>query len=231
MQNGIRTTLALLVMSCLQAVPGAAQNIESPYRFLTSRQAINVYGGYLATGKGSLELGPQSGPLFGVRYGIAISGPFTLEGDIGYFSRMRAVFDTVPGDTSRQRAGETDFSVMTATASLRFNLTGPRTWHGIQPYVQLGAGIAVEVSGDSEIETDLPGDVRLDFGTGFTGILGGGIDWFMADRWGLRLDARNLLWKLGTPRAFLIKGEQARLLPADEWAQNFALTASLVFRF
>ena len=231
MQNAIRTTIALLILSCLQTAPGVAQEIDSPYRFITSRQSINVYGGYLATGKGTLELGPQSGPLFGARYGIAISGPFTLEGDVGYFARMRAVFDTVPGDTSRLRVGDADFSAITATGSLRFNLTGPRTWHGIQPYVQFGAGIAVETSGDPEVEADLPGDVRFDFGTGFTGVLGGGIDWFTGERWGLRLDARNLLWKLGTPRAFLIKGEQARLLPADEWAQNFALTASLVFRF
>jgi hypothetical protein len=231
MRNAIRTTIALMLMLGLQAERGGAQEIDSPYRFLTTRQSINAYGGYLATGTGTLGLGPESGPVFGVRYGIAISGPFSLEGDVGYFSSTRAVMDTVPGDTSRQQVGEADFTAFLATGSLRFNLTGPRTWHGIQPYVKFGAGIAVEASGGSAVDEDLPGDVRFDFGTGFTGVLGGGIDWFAGERWGIRLDARNLLWKLGTPRAFLIKGEQARLLPADEWAQNFALTASLVLRF
>jgi hypothetical protein len=222
----------ILVLSLLSASgPAIAQGIDSPYRFIGSRQAAMAFAGYLSTGKGALDLGPASGPIFGARYGITISGPFALEGDVGYFSRTRAVYDTVPGDTTRQAIGDADMSLAIATGSLRFNLTGPRTYHSLLPYLIFGAGVAVNVASDQAPDTELPGDVRFDFGTSFIGQLGGGIEWFAGDRFGIRLDARNILWKLKTPRAFLIKGEQARLLPADEWAQNLSLTAGLVFRF
>jgi hypothetical protein len=209
----------------------AAQEIDSPYRFLDAKQAAMVFGGYMAAGEGTLGIGPKGGPIFGARYNIMISGPFALEGDLGWFPSTRAVMDTVPGDTTRRSIGEVDMALVIASAALRFNLTGPRTWHGLMPYLVFGAGAAFNTSGDQEPDSELPSDVRLDFNTSFLGEIGGGIEWVMGERFGFRLDARNLLWKLKTPRAFLIKGEQARLLPADEWAQNFSLTAGLVFRF
>lgn len=217
----------------LALAPGsaAAQEIDSPYRFVNSRQAATVFGGYMAAGKGTLGIGPKAGPVFGGRYNLNISGPFALEGDIAWFSSTRAVMDTVPGDTTRREIGEADMALAIASAALRFNLTGPRTWHGLMPYLVFGAGAAFNTSGDEAPDSELPADVRLDFNTSFLGELGGGIEWHLGDRLGLRLDARNLLWKLKTPRAFLIKGEQARLLPADEWAQNLSLTAGLVLRF
>ncbi len=62
-------------------------------------------------------------------------------------------------------------------------------------------------------------------------MLGGGADIFIGDRLTLRIDARNLLWKLETPEAFLVRADQSLLLPSDEWAQNFSLTAGLAIRF
>jgi hypothetical protein len=226
--SGLLPLLALLI------VPGvaAAQNIDSPYRFLDTRQAVGVFAGQLLTSRGALGLGPRSGPILGVRYDLGISGPFVLEADLGWFAKSRAVQDTVPGDTTRASVGDVDFRAITAQASLRFNITGPRTWHGILPYVLFGGGITTDVSGDAEPDASLPADVRFDFGTSFTGVLGAGFEWYPGEsgRAGIRLDARNLLWKLKTPGAFL-RGDQARILPSDEWAQNFALTAGVVFRF
>ena len=227
----LRSGLVLFFLLMANSRGASGQGIDSPYRFVSSRQAAMVFAGYLSTGKGSLGLGPASGPIWGARYNLMISGPFALEGDVGYFSRTRAVFDTVPGDTTRQAIGDVDFSLVIATASLRFNLTGPRTWRGLLPYLVFGAGAAANIATDQAPDTELPGEVRFNFGTSFLGQLGGGIEWLAGERLGIRVDARNVLWKLKTPRAFLIKGEQARLLPADEWAQNFSLTAGLVLRF
>lgn len=209
---------------------GAAQNIDSPYRFLDTRQAGGVFAGHLVTNRGSLDLGPRSGPLLGIRYGLGISGPFVLEAEAGWFAKNRAVQDTVPADTTRRSLGDVDFRAVMAQVALRFNITGPRTWHGVLPYVLFGGGITSDVSGDAEPDSSLPADVRLDFGTSFTGVLGGGVEWYASRGLGLRLDARNLLWKLKTPTAFL-RGEQAQSLPSDEWTQNIALTAGVVFRF
>jgi len=221
----------VVILGLSAATDGAAQGIDSPYRFISARQSAMAFGGYLSSGKGTLDLGPSSGAFFGARYSLMISGPFGLEGDVGYFSRTRAVYDTVPGDTTRQVIGDADMTLLIGTASLRFNLTGPRTYRGFLPYLIFGAGIATDLAADQAPHSELPGEVRFNFGTSFLGQLGGGIEWLATERVGIRVDARNVLWKLKTPRAFLIKGEQARLLPADEWAQNFSLTAGLVFRF
>ena len=232
MRNRIAVLHLALALAGL-AWPGqaSAQSINSAYRFLNTKQAFTGFAGYLATGRGSLELGPESGLIYGLRYDISISGPFVIEGDFSYFSRTRAVWDTVPGDTTRRTVGDADFTTFLVNASLRFNLTGPRTWHGLLPYVLFGLGVAIDGSSASAAETNLAADARFDFGTSFMGVLGGGMEAKLSDRFGLRLDARNLLWKLKTPTAFLVKGDQARLLPGDEWAQNLALTGGLVFRF
>ncbi len=223
----------LLVLSCSALLPrgAAAQHIASPYRFLGAKQGGTFFAGYLLTGRGSLQLGPRSGPIFGARYDIILSGPFAIEADLGYFSRTRAVWDTTANDTTRHTVGDANFRAVLATAALRFNLTGPRTYHGILPYLLFGLGAALDVSGSSPAETDLGSDIQFNFGTSFTGVLGGGSEFAVGDHLALRVDARNLLWKLKTPRAFLLKSDQALLLPADEWAQNLSLTAGLVIRF
>jgi len=220
------------VVLALIVVPArpSAQQITSPYRFLETRQAASGHIGYLASGAGSLGLGPRGAALFGGRYDIVLSGPFALEAELAYFSSLRAVWDTVPADTVRRQIGEADFTIATASGALRFNLTGPRTYRRLLPYVLFGLGAAVDLSADNEMEAELPSDVRFDFGTSFTGVLGGGIEWLSGPGVGLRLDARNYLWKVKTPRAFL-RGEQALRLPSDEWTQNFAISAGLVFHF
>ena len=225
-----RTMLGVVLALTAVPVRLSAQQITSPYRFLETRQAASGHFGYLAAGAGSLGLGPRGAAVFGGRYDIVLSGPFGLEGEIGYFSSMRAVWDTVPGDTTRRQIAEADFTIATASGALRFNLTGPRTYRRLLPYVLFGLGAAVDLSAENEIEAELPGEVRFDFGTSFTGVLGGGIEWLSGPGLGLRLDARNYLWKVKTPRAFLT-GEQALRLPSDEWTQNFAISAGLVFHF
>lgn len=232
MQNRlILCTLLGVLSSVVSGSRAGAQSIDSPYRFIDRNHSVSFFTGYLATGMGSLGLGPRSGPLFGARYDITLSGPFAAEADITHFSKMRTVVDTVPGDTTRRGIGDADFTTLLMTASLRFNLTGPRTYRGVQPYLVFGIGVAFDRSKSSALSDSLPANARFDFGTSFIGHLGGGAELRLSERLGLRLDARNILWKLKTPEAFLIKGEQALLLPADEWSQNFAFTAGLVVRF
>jgi len=232
MQNRPILCMLLGVLTSMTIVgQTAAQSIDSPYRFVDQKQAVSLFTGYIVTGQGTLELGPRSGMVFGGRYDITLSGPFALEADVSWFSKTRAVLDTVPGDTTRSVIGDADFTTLLLTGSLRFNLTGPRTYHGVQPYLAFGIGAALDMSKESALSDSLPANARFDFGTSFIGSLGGGAEIMLGQRLGLRLDARNILWKIKTPEAFLVKGEQALLLPADEWSQNFALTAGLVFRF
>jgi hypothetical protein len=225
-----RSTRVLLVILALLPLRVRAQEINSPYRFIETRQSAMVFGGYLATSRGTLEIGPESAPIFGGRYDLIVSGPFALEAEIGRFSSTRMVWDTVAADTTRRVIGEVDFGAITALAALRFNLTGARTYHRLLPYLLFGLGAVIETTSESAIEEDLNSDLKLDYGTSFAGMLGGGIELLTESGFGVRLDARNILWKLKTPRAFLLR-EEGRTLPSDKWSQNFSFSAGLVFHF
>jgi len=208
----------------------SAQTIESAYRFLDTRQSASAFGGQVVANTGAVELGPKSGPMFGVRYDLGISGPFVLEGELGMFSSTRAVPDTVPGDTTWTTVGEVDFRAISASVALRFDVTGPRTWHGLLPFVLFGLGINSDIAAEAELEKNLPADVRFNFGTRFTGVMGGGMEWLPSPTIGVRFDVRNMLWKLKTPSAFLF-GDRALSLPNDQWTQNVALTVGVSVRF
>jgi hypothetical protein len=214
----------------LGAGPTSAQAITSPYRFLDRGQSIGPFAGYIAASKGSIGFGPSSGPVFGARYGIRITGPFTLEAEAAYFPTTRAVLDTVPADTTVEVVGEADLALAIAWAALRFNLTGPRTFHGVQPFLLFGGGAAIDVAGDAAAEEDLAPDVRFDFGTSFAGELGAGIEWFLSPSAALRLDGSNLLWRLKTPLPFL-QGARSLVFTDREWAQNFQLSAGFSLYF
>ena len=82
----------------------------------------------------------------------------------------------------------------------------------------------------SDIEAEMPANARFDFGTSFAGQLGAGVEWFPSERIGVRLDARNLLWRLQVPDAFFLT-ENGRALPASEWEQNYLVSAGISVHF
>lgn len=222
----------LLCLAAALAQPAAAQRIDSPYRFLDYNQYLGGYGGYAWLSDGRIGIGPEPAPLFGVGWSIRVSGPFALAVDVGYMPTTRIVRDTVfvAADSMYQETGESDVRLVTAMASLRFNITGARTWHGLQPFALLGAGVAVDFGGGSAADLALEPNMRFDVGTSFAGQLGAGIDWYPSSRVSVRLDARNMLWKLEIPEAFLLTSA-GRELPGSEWEQNFAVAAGLSVHF
>ena len=227
----VRLPFCLLIALFLPSQRAAAQvSINSPYRFIDQSQAFGIWGGTVSSSKGTVDIGPQGGPIVGLRYGIRLSGPFTIEADVGYFPSTRAVRDSVVVNNQREQIGEADINLLIGLATLRFNLTGARTWHGLQPFVGFGGGAAVDLAGSTPQEEALPADIHFDFGTSFAGHFGGGIEWFPSDRLTVRLDARNELWKVATPFAFLL-GPLGVETPEDEWVQNGVFTLGLSYRF
>ncbi len=214
----------------LGAGTASAQRIPSPYRYVDESQSITLFGGYVLTDAGALELGPRSGPIGGLRYSLRLGGPFNVEASAGYLPTTRIVWDTAGVDQPPERLGEADLSLLLADASLRFNITGPRTYHGFMPFALLGGGIALAVSEDDDLEeaAELAAGTRFDFGTRFAGHVGAGIEWFAMRRLALRAEARDVFWKLGTPQAF-----QALELdvPDSEWVQNFVLSLGVAYHF
>jgi hypothetical protein len=212
------------------AQPAQAQRITSPYRFLEAGQEIGGIATYVRAGDATVGLGAKSGPAFGGRYGIRLGGPFMIEVEGVYFPTEHAVLDSVVVDSAFQQIGTADQTLLIATAALRFNITGPRTWHGLQPFVVLGAGAVIETSHDKDAVNQAPVDARFDFGTSFAGTLGGGIAWLPSRHLAIRLDGRNVLWKVTTPAA-LRRGDIGLTMPDDEWVQNFTAAAGVSILF
>lgn len=223
----LTATSALLL---LLPAPLMGQRISSPYEFVEENQAVGLFAGWVLADPGALELGGIDGPTFGVRYGIRLSGPFSVEGEASYLSLTRAVVDTaliLPDSTFavRDTAG---LGLVLLNAALRFDLTGPRTWHGLMPYVTALVGAVVDIGGDDEADRSVPVETRFDFGTSFSGGLGAGVEWFATRRVTVRADARDILWQVDTPEPLLAIDARA---PDKEWVQNIIISVGAAVRF
>lgn len=229
----IQTTLHTLLLLALAAGAARAQRITSPYRYIDPRQSVQLFGGHISTDQPFTELGPASGAFAGGRYAIRVNGPLEIEGQLAYFPSTRIVRDTtftVHGtDSTFTEIGSAKQRVLVATAGLRFDLTGPRTWHGLQPFLAIGGGVALGVNGANEADQQVPADLRFRFGTSFAASGGGGLEWYITHNVALRGDARAFLWKLKTPQAFAIADAR---VPADgDWTQNLSFTAGVAVHF
>jgi opacity protein-like surface antigen len=214
----------------MTAAPSSAQRIDTPYRFFEETQAAGLTVAYISTDEGSIGLGPESGIAFGGRYHIRLSGPFFVEAEALYFPTTRAVLDTAVVDSAFEKIGEADLAIALAQASLRFNLTGQRTWNRILPFLLLGVGVGIEAKDDDDADEDVPGESRFEFGTTFAGQLGAGIEIFPAERVALRLDVRNILWQLKTPQG-LQQIDIGRTLPTEEWSNNVTASVGISIHF
>lgn len=230
----LRTPVLFFGILALSVCTAQAQSINSPYRFLEGTQFGGPFAGYIKASAGASGLGHEDAATFGVNYGLRLSGPLMLDVNALYFPSKYAVLDTAvtktSSDSSYKRIGTANSSLAGATASLRLNLTGARTWHSILPYVQGGAGLVVEVSKDKTAIEKAPIDARHAFGTSFAATFGAGFELFPTKRLAIRVDGRNVLWKIKTPAA-LSTGRLARLTPESEYVNNLALTAGVNLHF
>lgn len=230
---------AILLLAGTLAAPAGAQQIDSPYDFIETGQGIRVFGGYVFTDRGTIDIGPGSGPVVGAGYNIRVSGPFEFDARASVLPTSRRVYDITPTDSATLRAdpkaglvelGTADLSLLLVDATLRFDLTGPRTWYRLQPYALIGAGGAFRLTSDNTVEENLPTDVdlRVRFRNGFTGHVGAGVEWHPGRRFTLRAEARDLLWKIHVPSGFFQEG---RIIDDEQWVQTAHLTLGLAWRF
>lgn len=219
----------LFLLTAASAADAAAQRIDSPYRFLDRSQYVGVYAGQMWAEEGQLLMGPQPAPTFGARWAIRLSGPFSIGADVGVTPTTRTVRDTVfvLPDSVYRAVGEADMMLVSIMAEGRFSIVGARTWHGLHPFLNAGAGVVFDAAGTPAIEQDVPPSERFNFGTSFAGHLGAGIDWFATDRVSVRVDGRGLFWRLGVPEVL----PQRRAIPRSEWENNVVLTAGVSYHF
>jgi hypothetical protein len=208
-----------------------AQTVPSAYRFIDDRMAVDLGGGYHTAGPGQLQMGPRSGPMGELRWGIIVSGPFSIDVAAYYMPTTRDVVD-LSREESDQIIGESDSNLLGFVGELRFVLTGDRTWNRLAPYVMAGGGLVFDLEGEQAADLLLEDpNLRFDFGTSFLGRIGGGVLFLPFRRLEVRGDVALDLWKVETPVGWLEQELELGPLPRDEWVSGWAFRLGLGWRF
>ncbi len=217
-----------------------AQTITSPYDFVERGQSIRAHVTYVTPDRGIIGTGPGSGVAVGVGHTLRVSGPFTLDTRLSYLPTNRTVYTVDDQADPDQIAldpmvglvelGTADLSLALVDASLRFDVTGPRTWNRLQPFALLGGGAVFRLSADHSAEEDLRDDLdlRVRFRNGLTGHIGAGVEIHLSPRLSMRLDARSLFWRLHVPTGFITP---ARVIDDREWTRTGHLGVAAAWRF
>jgi len=215
--------IALLLMV---ATPLTGQTITSPYRFVETRHALGIYGGHITIDPGRNNQAPESGPLFGIRYDIRFAGPASGELGFGMVPTKRTIYRVAQDGQSLEAIAVTNTLVGIGEAGLRFHFTGQRTWHGIAPYAVITGGVVTDITSGNQLETEIAHDQFFRFGLGFASGLALGSDVFIGERFSLRAEVRDYLWRLSYPGGITPSGSRE-----NEWTHNFAPTFGATYHF
>lgn len=218
---------AFLLFSVCMAEGLHAQTVPSPIRYIERKNSVGIFGGYLKTDTGTLDAGPTSMPLVGIRYDMQVTGPLSVGASVAVGQSERSVFQREePTDTELNLLGETEFGLLMAEAGFRFQLTGPRTWHGIAPYIGASAGVVDDYTALSSLESSLGEEQVFDFGPGFAASGALGTDFFLTERLSIRAEARDQLWRYTYPSTLSGTGVEEK-----EWVHNPGFSIGAAFHF
>lgn len=235
---GPATLLAVLAVGASVPAVLTAQTVPSPYEFIERSQDLGGYAAWLLTDRGSADLGPKSGPTYGLHYGIRLSDPLGFGAVAGFMRAERDVIDP-SAEGGPATLGTSEFTLVMLAGRLQLNLTGARTWHDLQPYVLIGLGVAFDATGSptcgltsTELQCTLDPDERFGFNTSVMGQAGIGTAWLPSQRFGLRLTLHDNIWRIEAPPGFLDPELELETFPPEkEWLNNIQLTAALSYWF
>ena len=226
--------VALSILFFITAAHSTAvgQTIPSAYTFIEFSQEWSVFAGKSDINPGRLGLGPRNATVFGGRYAVAFGGAMSVDMSGTLFKSTRDVLDvSKPADD--RVLGRSDIDVVLFDIRLRLNLTGQRAWHGFQPFIAFGAGVAYAASTDRIIEgvSVLPADEWYSLGTRFAGTFGGGANFHVSSKLSVRLEGVVNLWKVKTPAGWLtVDADPDAENPEDEWVSAKSITLGASWR-
>jgi hypothetical protein len=219
----------LVLAAILSASVVEAQAIPSPFRYVETSHSLGFRAGYLNTSTGDTGVGPQPGAILGPVYTIRFTGPLTGVVGLSVLPTRRTIFErvTIAADSIvLEEIGEADLLLLLPEAGLRFHLTGPRTWNGLAPYVGASLGFVGNVRSRPALEDELEAAQRVSFGPGFALGLNAGTDWFLTERFSIRAEAVDYLWRVTTPEG--LSTAQSR---RSQWTNNLGLTLGAALHF
>lgn len=190
----MRHPIALLLL--LAAAPPALAQVghapdKSPYRDIPNKMSVTALLGYIGGTGGKLGLGPHDGPVYGGRFGIAVSGPLELSFAVQYADLVGA---RVYRDAEDNLAVGPNIPspVWLFETDVQYTITGGKTWHGFAPYLGGGLGYAWRSSSTE-------GPDAYDFGGRFFWAPFAGTRYFVNRRSFIRAEIRGAFWRLAYP--------------------------------
>jgi hypothetical protein len=197
--------LLALALATALATPLAAQGptrIRSPYRDILKGKSITLFYSDLGGDGGRIGVGPQNGPMYGIRADIRLGTPLQFGLSLARSETKRFV---VSADDSvhLRKTGPVDEPLTFIEGALQLNLTGKKSWNRLAPFIGGAAGFA--------IADKRPAGVRdssdYKFGTKFYIAPSIGTRVMLGQSFSLRLEVRQLFWKLQYPFSYLDEPE------------------------
>lgn len=227
----MKKSLLALALLCMSGSPLSAQVVgslpdQSPFVDLHEGARLGLVAGWLQSGHDDVGVNAKSAPTIGVRYDLPIGGPVYATGMIFGTGTSRTILDYTKSAAARN-VGTQSFALLNANVALALSLTGKRTWHHLQPLVNIGVGV-VSGLGDKQ---DISGDT---FGTTFEFSYGAGVRYVTGSRSAFRLDLNQYWWELKYPPLYRsTQGDPIAIKPAGSltsWTANTALTLGWSYR-
>jgi hypothetical protein len=197
----------------------------SPYVDLEHAQELSLLVGQFHGHRDAVNVGPQSGLLYGLHYEFRAGGPAYLTGEVARIQSDRNVINPFLISGKGRELGNRSQPLYSADVGLGIGLTGGKSWHHIVPELAGGIGLI------SDFRTS-PDTGGYKFGTRFALTWGGGIRVVPGGKWQVRLDAKNRMYTIGYPEAFYVApAGGSAVVPTTQsksfWLNNPAFTLGI----
>lgn len=238
MSNGRfgRVAVLLCALTGLPAALHAQVGYEpstSPFRDINTKQSLGLVVGHFSGNTAAAGTGAQSAMSFGLRFRTRLSGPLDLTVNATRIASERLLIDPTRPDSVRRR-GNVDFPLLALDVGLSLGLTGPKTWHGLAPWIGISMGMMAATSPKTD-----PGGFKA--GSGFTISPAIGTSLRLSPRLALEFEARDNTIRYEWPLAYFDpRDSQNTSLPPPvldlshrdkQLTHNFTLSAGLSYHF
>lgn len=228
--------LAIVATVALAAAAGAQQvgypPDRSPFEDFEPRHELSLQLGFDAAQRDPARVAPHGGMITGVRYQWRAGGPAHLFAAFSHINAKRTVLDPNQPPATRD-LGERSWPFYALDLGLAMSLTGPKTWHKLQPSVNAGVGLV----SDFESKPDVTNGFK--FGTRFAFNWGAGVRYLPGGRWGFRADVQNRLFTVAYPASYFTPPNTAAIPPIitsqtqakSSWTNHAGLTLGIAYVF
>lgn len=205
----------------------------SPFRDILTRQHLSILAGRFGGNTAVAGVGWRAGTVVSGRLDTRLSTALDFSVSLGFAGSSRLVVDTY-ADTATRVSGPIGGTLALADLGLVLNLTGGKTWHGVAPYVGVGAGWMTPMKTVRD-----PGGYNA--GSNFTFVPTVGVRYFVRRGLAVRVEVRDHIWRYEWPLYYYRPVDHngleiqppilATSVSTKQWIHNVTLHAGLVYGF